>query len=333
MYKIEEIEKVHLEISSRCNASCPLCPRNFYGYPFNDGYIEHDMTLVEAQKIFRPEFVAQLKEIYINGNFGDAVMNAETVDIVRYFRSYNQDLTISISTNAGARDRQFWQDLADLKAEVIFCIEGLDNTHSLYRVNTLYSTVIKNAQTFISAGGSATWKMIDFDHNRHQQEHAQQLSQQLGFAKFQLVDQGRNTSPVYDKTGQLTHVIGKPTQTEFAVLWKSRTKDEVLLEDIMPNRIEKSIACQVQKDKSIYISSTGDVFPCCFLGFSPKTYGHGNYHQAANKQFSHLIHKNNALKYDLSECINWFESIVKSWNISNFKDGRLVICNDVCGVG
>ena len=196
MYNIDDIKKVHLEISSRCNASCPMCPRNFHGYPHNDGYPEHDMTLDEAKKIFAPDFIGQLDEIFINGNFGDAVMNPETVDIVQYFRSHNENLIISISTNAGARDRKFWEYLAQLKIEIVFCIDGLADTHSLYRQNTLYTTVIKNAQTFIKAGGQAVWKMIDFDFNEHQRDEAKQLSKLLGFNSFQLIKSQRKNTPV-----------------------------------------------------------------------------------------------------------------------------------------
>jgi hypothetical protein len=32
-----EIDHVHIELSSMCNARCPLCPRNFQGFPANLG--------------------------------------------------------------------------------------------------------------------------------------------------------------------------------------------------------------------------------------------------------------------------------------------------------
>jgi len=331
MYSIEEIKHVHLEISSRCNAACPLCPRNFYGYPYNDGYIEHDMTLSEVQQIFHPEFLKQIEEVYINGNFGDAVMNQDTVAIVKYFRLHNPDLHISISTNGGARDCDFWQALASNNAEVIFCIDGMDEVHSLYRQNTLYSTVMKNAKIFLQAGGRAVWKMIDFDHNRHQQHRARQLSEELGFYQFNLVDHGRNQGPVFDKNKNLVHVMGNPPETNFKVLWKTRTQDTVILEDIATDRTPVQISCRVKKQKSLYITSVGEVYPCCFLGFSPKTYGHGGYHAAVNAQLTPLIGENNALEKSLADCISWFNKVVSTWEIPTFEQGRLVVCNDVCG--
>jgi MoaA/NifB/PqqE/SkfB family radical SAM enzyme len=331
VYNIQDVRHVHLEISSRCNAECPLCPRNFYGYPLNDGYVEHDMSLAEAQHIFHPEFLKQLTEIYINGNFGDAVMNPDTIKIIEYFQSHSSAV-ILMSTNAGARNSEYWKSLAQLNVRIFFCIDGLEDTHHLYRKNTQYSTVIKNAKTFINTGGYAIWKMIKFDHNQHQLDSAEKLSQQLGFKKFEISDHGRNQAPVFDKQQKLMHVIGQPATVDFDKVWHTRTTDEVLLEDIVGGRTPAPIQCQIKKQKSIYISSTGDVYPCCYLGFTPKTYGHGNYHAAANAQFKHMVQENNALEYNLEHCINWFQQVVQSWNQPTFEQGRLVICNDNCGV-
>jgi MoaA/NifB/PqqE/SkfB family radical SAM enzyme len=329
----KEIKDVHLEISSLCNASCPWCPRTFWGYPHNGGYPEVNLSLAQAKQIFQPEFLTQLTSIRINGNFGDIVMNPDGPDIVDYFFSINPELNISISTNGGARDTKFWTQLAKTSATVLFCLDGLEDTHHLYRQNTVWATVIRNANTFIATGGHAVWKMISFDHNCHQIDDCRTLSRQLGFAKFELVDDGRNTAPVFNNRGEPTHVLGNYVgEKSFEVLFHKKTTDQILLEDIIIDRIPvANISCQTKKLKSIYIAATGDVSPCCFTGFYPNTYGAGQYHQAANAQLIPLITKNNALKYPLEECIKWFNSIEESWNIDKYEQGRLVICDDVCG--
>lgn len=332
MYKFEDIRHVHLEISTLCNASCPWCPRTFWGYPYNGGYPEVNFTLENAQHVFTPNFLKQLSGITINGNYGDAVMNPDTPDIVEYFRQHNNNLIIEISTNGSARSNNFWTRLAYARAHVLFAIDGLEDTHHLYRQNTVYNTVIKNAQTFIQAGGQATWKMIEFDHNRHQIEQCCVLSKELGFAHFTLVNQGRDVAPVFDRNGQLTHVLGNYTgEREFKVLFHSKITDEILLEDIIPGRKILPINCAVKKQHSVYIAANGDISPCCHTGFYPKTYGAGQYHQPANAQLKSIMQKNNALEYSLEECLKWFDKIEKSWAIPTFEQGRLVICNDVCG--
>jgi MoaA/NifB/PqqE/SkfB family radical SAM enzyme len=329
----EDIRDVHLEISSFCNASCPWCPRTFWGYPYNGGYPETNLSLDSAQQIFSPEFLKQLISIRINGNFGDIVMNPEAPDIVDYFYSVNPDLKISISTNGGARNKKFWIQLARTPATVFFCLDGLEDTHHLYRQNTVWNTVIRNAKIFIDAGGQAVWKMIRFQHNLHQIDQCKRLSEDLRFADFQLAYDGRDTAPVFDQNGRLVHVMGDYTgERDFKVLFYKKKTDEVLLEDVIAGRTPVgSVKCETKLLKSIYISATGDVSPCCYTGFYPKTYGRGQYHQAANAQLIPLVAKNNALEYPLRQCIEWFAGVEESWQIGDYKKGRLLICDDNCG--
>jgi MoaA/NifB/PqqE/SkfB family radical SAM enzyme len=311
-----------------------MCPRNLNGYPYNDGYVEHDLTLAEAQKIFSFDFLQQLTHIQINGNFGDAVMNPETVEIVEYFRNQNSDLKITISTNAGARDSKFWTELARLGVEIYFCIDGFEDTHHLYRQNTLYSTVIRNAKIFIDAGGKAIWKMIKFEHNQHQIPRAQQLSQEMGFKRIEftrMINGGRDPVAVFNKDKQITHLIGSPKITDFEQVLKTKTHGATL--DYFTTGVKiKPIGCQVQKTKSVYISSTGNVYPCCWTGFNPPEYGKENYFGALNKQLNKLIYKNNAVTYSFEQCIEWFNSVEESWKIPTFDQGRLLVCHDNCGV-
>jgi len=339
IYQFNEINHLHLEISSKCNASCPLCPRTFWGYPYNQGYVEHNMTLTEAQTIFKPNFVKQLRRILINGNFGDAVMNPETADICRYFLEQNPKVHITISTNGGARSDSFWADLARLGVEIVFCIDGLEDTHSIYRQNTLYSTVIKNAKTFIAAGGRAAWKMIKFEHNLHQIDQCQQLSKELGFKLFLSVDDGRDNGPVFNKDKELVYFLkpsawGNPTNLSLDVMLKGHT-DPTMTQEKQQRFIKeipiKNITCEVSVSKSIYVSSTGDVFPCCYTGFSPGTFRNNSDTGYGMQQLNEIMSENNALTHDLEHCIQWFNKISESWNKDSYEQGRLVTCNKQCG--
>ena len=334
MININGIKHLHMEFSTLCNSRCPLCPRNANGYPFNNGYKETNLSLDLIKKSFTPEFIRQLKKgILVNGNFGDFVMNPESLDILSYFKSHYSDLSIKISTNGSARSVDFWSDLANLTNEVMFCLDGLEDTHSLYRIDTDYHKILSNANVFMQAGGNAVWKMIKFDHNQHQIESCREISKELGFKRFELVDQGRNSGPVFDKHGNLLHILGDYTgEKSFEILFHKKKTDMVLLEDIIDNIIEhKTLTCGTKQNKSIYISSTGDVYPCCYTAFNPETYGHGEYHEAVNAQLAPLIKNNNALTYTLEECILWFNAVEESWDKSSFEDGKLVCCNDNCG--
>jgi MoaA/NifB/PqqE/SkfB family radical SAM enzyme len=325
MINYSDIKKCEIELSSYCNAECPLCPRNLFGYPYNSDYTVRNLTLADVRTIFDREFCDRV-DFTFEGNFGDPIMNPELLEIVDYLNS-----PIKICTNGSMQTQLFWQQLAEQNTHVLFGIDGLSGTHEIYRRGTKYETVINNARTFIDAGGTATWKMIEFDHNRSEIEACRELSKQLGFKTFQLVDHGRNSGPVFDRTGKLERVLGNFTgSTDLSHYIDTIENGDIFLEDIQD--IPRTVSCMALKQSSIYVSSTGDVYPCCFMGFSPRTYGQGRWHQPVNKQITELLdNSNNALKTPLNECIEWFNRIPSCWNKSNFEDGRLVVCDNACG--
>lgn len=332
MYTYAEIKQVHLELSSICNARCPGCPRNFYGYPNNDGFVERNMTLPEIKKIFSKGVLAQIQRIRINGNFGDFVSNNESPEIIKWILTQNNKISIDVSTNGSAQNPTFWKKLGKLGIIIEFCIDGLEDTHDIYRQGTNFNKILDNARVFIESGGTAYCKMISFEHNKHQVDILRKTTLAMGFSKFKTIKNTRGALPAYDSKGKLINIIdnfvGKTTLIDN--LHKRQT-DEVLLEDIVDARTPHPIKCEVSATKEVYISSVGDVFPCCFLGFEPKTYGHGNYFEPVNKQITALVKHNNAIKYPLDQCIKWFNEVEKTWDINSFEEGRLVACNDNCG--
>lgn len=321
MIKIEDIRNVDLEISTRCNAACPDCPRNFRGVNCIDTYPLTELSLADIKKILSPTFLQQLKGVRFNGNLGDFITARDCLPIVEYIRSANKDMYIEINTNASAKPN-VWEPLAKLGVTVFFRIDGLADTHHLYRRNTNFDLILSNAKKYITAGGEAHWVMILFDHNKHQVKKAKQMSEELGFAKFSLIDVGRNTFPVFNNDKTFAYNIGSYTgSTNFDELyslylqgheWISKTKDV--------------IDCYSLKNKEIYIAANGEVYPCCFMGFYPKhKFIHGG-----NHSLRPLVKNNNALEVGLETAIDWFNQIPNTWDKSIDK-GRLVICNESCG--
>ena len=334
MIGFNNITGLHIEFSTRCNARCPLCPRNQNGFPYNGGYREVDLDLELVKKRLTPEIVLRLRRIMVNGNFGDFVMNMQSLDILRYIRSINNKVVISISTNGSARDKAFWQAIAkpDIDADIEFCLDGLEDTHSLYRQDTSFKKVLENAAHFMAAGGKAVWKMIKFDHNLHQIDECKALSEKLGFSEFKLIDHGRNNGVVFNRDGSISHVIGNPKDYAFKSargLIKSRTNP-------IPYKLDKEYdmdvapTCFVKKARNIYISAEGKVYPCCWTGTSPETYNTGILGYL-NKQIYPLIADNDLHEHDLETCVQWFSKVEDSWSKNSYEDGRLMRCDISCG--
>jgi len=327
MIAYKDITSIHCEISSRCNASCPDCLRNYRGVDVIDTYPQCDMSLDDFKKIFPAEFLQQLIHFSINGNLGDFVTARDGLEIAQYIVESNPKLCLEISTNASARPK-IWEPLGKLGITVYFRLDGLADTHSLYRLNTNFDFVLDNAKKFIAAGGKAVWAMIKFDHNEHQIEECRQMARDLGFDRFDLVDAGRNTMPVFTADRRLSHVIGDYRgSTDFDELFKNYKYYEIEPDSaIKHEKNDRKIDCYTKRMQEVYVASNGEVYPCCWLGFYPL---HSN-SRPSNIQLQPLIKENNALEYGLEHAIQWFHRVEETWD-RTVQEGKIYECNQTCG--
>ena len=328
MIDYQHIRSVHLEISTRCNAACPDCPRNFRGVDVMETYPLTDMRLEQAQQIFPPEFVRRLRRFLINGNYGDFVTARDGLEIVEYLLQCNPHLQIEISTNASARP-EIWTRLGGLGVTVDFRLDGLADTHHLYRQNTNFELILDNARKFIAAGGRAVWAFIPFKHNQHQIEAAREMAKQMGFADFWIVDAGRNTMPVFTRDRRLSHVIGDyQGSTDFDELWQQVNTWQVDPGGaVRMETADRKISCYAKREREIYVCANGEVYPCCWLGFYPQH----SVQRPSNQQLQPLIARNNALEHGIEAAIAWFNRIEQTWDRS-VPEGKIFSCNETCGI-
>lgn len=344
MLKFHEIRRVHVEITTRCNARCPMCMRNYRGMDYNSGYPICELSLADFQHIFTPEVLAsimqpdppvngrpairyQFQGFSFNGNLGDFGSAKDGLEIVQYLVQHN--VPVRINTNGSVRSPAWWAALAHPNVVIGFAIDGLADTHALYRQDTDWHRIIENAQAYIAAGGNAVWRFVPFDHNRHQESQCRQMAQDLGFTRFENIYDGRDRGPAFDRKGQFSHHIGVP--------WNEGTPDvKPLLEHHVgwynaktvnhPNDVENiEMWCSHQRDREIYVAADGSVYPCCFLGFYPQSMQH-----PGNQELAPMIAENNALQYSLDHCMQWFDQVEASWQKASIADGRTFQCVSTC---
>jgi MoaA/NifB/PqqE/SkfB family radical SAM enzyme len=338
MLKFENIQSVNIEISSRCNAACPMCPRTASGYETDLDYPVRDLSLSEIKQMFTVSFVKQLKGINFGGNFGDFITARDGLEIVKYFTATNPELYISIHTNGSARSTSWWKELGSIPNVIVgFDLDGLEDTHGLYRRNTDWHTIIKNAKSFISAGGRADWRFIHFDHNEHQIESCRQMAKDLGFEKFEILYHGRTTGPVYHtKTGQFEYKIGNignvPRRAmEFHKVKTKTSSPEQRIEFYKNVPIKAIKNCEAKVKNEIYITATGEVYPCCYLGHYPSIKEYTQPWQMDNFQLYPMIKDNNALEHGIETAMAWFSGVEESWSKTSYAEGRLYKCDTFCG--
>jgi len=265
MFKFTNLTSVHLEISNRCQASCPMCPRNIHSGIENTLLKNADWTLSEFKIVFPKEVLTQLTKISFCGTFGDPMMNNDLIDMIRYITESAPHMDIRIHTNGGARSISWWEELTKAlpkKHTIEFGIDGLADTHHLHRVGTQFDRVIEHAQAVINAGGNASWLFIRFKHNEHQAEEARTLSNKLGFKQFVLKNTRRfddQSFVVLDRKGTVSHLLEPPTDNVVTFVNKTDLENY----QAWPNATD--INCFALDSTEIYIDANFTVMPCCII--------------------------------------------------------------------
>lgn len=241
-----DIKVLHLEPTDVCQAACPLCARETDPDFRRDR--QHHLDMDDIAKVFDNEKIAALDKMFMCGNYGDPAAGKYTLDIYRSFRSINPGIVLGMNTNGGIQTSFWWHALGGIMNQpqdyVVFSIDGLSDTNSVYRKNVNWDKVMTNAEAFIAAGGSAHWDMLVYKHNQHQVDECEQLARDMGFKWFRAKVSRRGF------TDRLEAPIG----------WKD------------PRVHGTKINCQALNEQSAYIDAQGRLSPCCWLGATQRNF-------------------------------------------------------------
>jgi len=266
MWQISSINEIMIEITTHCNAKCPQCGRfDIFGEVLKNLQIQNlSLDIIKKLPI---EKMTNLEKIIFNGNYGEPLMHPNIDEILERFK----DKKIQISTNGSIRNIEWWKKLSNFKnLNVIFAIDGLENTHHLYRRNTDFNKIIQNAKAYIDNGGEAVWQYIIFKHNENQIDEAKKLSKSIGFKKifFQYSDRflKNNKFNVYDEKKELLYIL-EPAQKQKTIHEYSESKENIFYTKNLfkIKNIDQEISCPWAKNKKIFISTGGFVLPCCHM--------------------------------------------------------------------
>jgi MoaA/NifB/PqqE/SkfB family radical SAM enzyme len=343
MYKYSDIRTVHLEITTRCNARCPQCPRNLWGGAVNPSLPQVELSLDDCRKLFPPDFVRQLRLLYMCGDYGDPVVAADTLEVFSYLRGCSEVVALKMHTNGGARPPAWWERLARTGCAVRFAIDGMADTNHLYRRGTNWATIVENACAFIRAGGSAEWAFIAFRHNEHQIEEARRLARELGFKRFILkrtkrflnFSKGERTSsfPVRGMDGEIEYYLEPPASPAYQI---PLTEPWAGGDDYEEYLRTTPITCRAVKERMVYVTAEGLALPCCWLGnLYPREFAE------SRPQVWSLVdglpekrESLNALRRGLKRVVEdtfFQQRVPEHWQPAQEAGQRLKVCVKVCG--
>lgn len=257
MLNLNKITQLTLEITSFCNLHCPQCPRYT-----EDGFLAIDeqkhLSYDKFSKNFDIKKFPNLKEIIIEGDYGDALMHPDLDKFLTFFKDIKN---IKVVTNGTIRNPNWWQNTAQKykNLTVVFSIDGLEDTNHIYRINAKWEKIIKNCTNFIKNGGYAEWKYIVFGHNQHQIQSAEKIAKEIGFKNFYTEYSNRN---FYGTRKWPVKIDGK-YQFDLEIadgIRPDRMKPHKKAQKIKP---KFPISCRWIENDVIYINHKGHVLPCC----------------------------------------------------------------------
>jgi MoaA/NifB/PqqE/SkfB family radical SAM enzyme len=338
VFKFNELKQIHLEITNNCQASCPMCNRNINGGQDNPLIKIRNWSIDEFKNVMTPIVLNQLSSYYFCGNFGDPMLNNDLLNMCQYSKDVAPGTIVTIHTNGGARNKDWWTQLAvslPKQHRVVFALDGLADTHHLYRVGTRFEDIIDNAKAFILAGGIAEWVFIKFKHNEHQVKQAQLMAEELGFHHFTLKNSSRfilePNVKVVDRKGNTTHYVEPATDVPLKFIDKKIINS---YKTIVSNSV---IDCKAKHEKEIYIDAYGEVLPCCWLASVP--YSYINQDDALEVR-TEMASQHQQLVNSLGN-INAFTKSIKdiiesneyqtAWN-AYWTTNKLITCARTCGI-
>lgn len=322
------INYLELELTSRCNASCSVCPRYLNG-ELNPNLQTSDITLYDLKNNIEDYIWEQIQTVVLKGTVGDAGSSPELENILHFLDSKN--LMISLHTNGETKTNNWWSNIGSgvTNLKTRFCIDGISqDTHYQYR-KTNFQKVLSNARSFIDAGGNAEWFYIIFKHNQNEVDIASRLAKDLGFQSFTAIysdryDMSDNTQKPDNFHSNLEHVSWS-LPTNKSIQWN---RNEIKVENFYSNNEIKIDCCPNIRDKSIYIASDGVVWPCCYYGSSNLTKDDLFWKIFKNKAIDNNVSCVNIKHRVLSEILKdpvweWWNNYVNKYNPKK--------CQQYCG--
>ena len=331
-----DVYQLQIDITSYCNAFCGACIRNVRGGPVNPRLKLRHMPWSIWKEVCNFAKHSNMHLITFNGNYGDFTSHPDIIDMLYHLHQVHPKIKLAIHTNGGARNTQFWIDLAKVfqlfdNSQVVFSIDGLEDTNHIYRRGVDFNQIMANAKTFMDHGGSARWRMIVFDYNKHQLKEASDMAKRLGFWSFTL-NRSYFTEHEMDEYKEFpAGTITAPTAKEVDTMRSAveYIDDNVNMEQKKTLVTIKS-ACPWQQEKNLQVNQIGEVWPCCYLSLHTGSKWRDNFEWLDEKIKLYGKDFNSLHKHSFKDIVN--HDFFKKDLPHSFENSLLGICTKKCGV-
>ena len=332
----KNIRRLQIDLSSYCNAKCGACMRNEYGDKTRPGLKLSHFDIKVWDRLFRVDLAnIKLEEVTLNGNWGDACMHPKLPEMLGFVAKIQPYMQILIATNGSMQSPDWWKklgiSLATNPNTVDFAVDGLEDTHAIYRRGTDFNKIMLNMKAFISGGGNAQWVMTEFDHNRHQVDESIERAAAIGAVAFVLRQSHEHDMLIDTKTENYLITTSKCSGKSYEL----RLNESNDARQIALTENDVSTNCPWYNEGEIQIDPWGNVHPCCHISTFGNGVNTGRHfweewpYEDRSKQYGDF---NNANIYTLQEILEhkWYSTELEDAVKDDYK---WPVCSRNCGDG
>lgn len=333
MHYIQNPTKIQFELSTVCNALCLGCVRTDASFTQSKFSIPSGsyIDIEQIFKLLKSDAMKTVTALEFCGTIDEPLVHPNFLELLE---GLDKRYTIYIHTNGGLRTPTYYTKLAQIlhtfsEYEMLFSLDGLENTNHLYRQNVDWYKCIENAQAFINAGGNAIWQFIVFPWNQHQTIEAKQYAKQLGFKKFAIR---------HDRSFIKDWPIEKINeQKEKAPLTDYVTSKNIY--ERVAGKENNFIKCNNKSKGMYFVSYDAKLWPCCFLPNTLLGVDKTVVDELVNRIFKNYGEDfNNLHKYSADTILKhefYTNDLVASWEneLGVGKADKILRCVETCAIG
>ena len=254
-----EILDIELELTTYCNADCPLCYRNYK--TFKEHYpktISRDLETIKKDINKFPN----LNFIKLVGSISEPTLYRNFFELVKFIKS--KHIRIEICTNGDTHNENngiWWFELGELLGEedsVFFSICGsTQELHEVYRIGTNLDNIKHNASQLRKAKKIDYAQCIRFEYNSNNFDSDNFLKSISEFSNIYMTE-------TYLKKDQSNYTNQKNLNKLLPNLKKQQDyiKVEKYATKLYKNKINQGNDCMAFNEKSLQIDINGKIYPC-----------------------------------------------------------------------
>ncbi len=297
-----DIRKVYLELSSRCNLSCPMCFKNTFRDP--EGF----MSMEIFEKILKDLREFTTVEHIIFGGIGESSMNENFFKMAELIKQANYMLTIT--TNGYFLNELQLANLVDMRIdEIVISVETGDIGHPSFRyVEQLLSKLQKIKERKNTAKPAVSIETVLTKTNYKDFKNIVNKLLQYDIRKVVI----SNLIPVYEQFVNLTLYQDDNKENDLQLRKEISSVVTAKVSAVLPNfRLKTERHCNFIENNATVIRWDGEVVPCYRFLHDGVEYVYSQKKEIHAHSFGNVL-KSSLKDIWISKDYSWFRYKVKN---------------------